>query len=67
VRVSNLLLVAVAAISLLEARNPAVVPKSSELHVKGKTCIITGATRGIGLEAAARLGALGAGAIKQNC
>jgi NAD(P)-dependent dehydrogenase (short-subunit alcohol dehydrogenase family) len=28
--------------------------------VKGKTCIITGATGGIGLEAAARLGALGA-------
>src|SRR5262245_50212173 len=28
--------------------------------MKGKTCIITGATNGIGLEAAARLGALGA-------
>ena len=28
--------------------------------MKGKTCIITGATDGIGLEAAARLGALGA-------
>ena len=28
--------------------------------MKGKTCIITGATSGIGLEAAARLGALGA-------
>src|SRR4029077_6900260 len=28
--------------------------------MKGKTCIITGATGGIGLEAAARLGALGA-------
>jgi NAD(P)-dependent dehydrogenase (short-subunit alcohol dehydrogenase family) len=29
-------------------------------NMKGKTCIITGATSGIGLEAAARLGALGA-------
>jgi retinol dehydrogenase 12 len=28
--------------------------------MKGKTCIITGATGGIGLEAAARLGVLGA-------
>ena len=28
--------------------------------MRGKTCVITGATSGIGLEAAARLGALGA-------
>jgi len=31
--------------------------------MKGKTCVITGATDGIGLEAATRLGALGAGLV----
>ena len=36
------------------------MPAMPEQHMSGKTCVITGASGGIGLETAARLGALGA-------